>query len=187
MTSQKAAKFHGLSVWWGKCGKGHLTERKVSERSCPICIRISRDVRDKRLKEGLMKLSKAEEIELHEIYQKSRELTKTTGIEHHVDHIRPLAAGGTHHPKNLQIISAKENLQKSSTFKGEKKVYSTEEKRESRQKFEQELKEEKLALLEKKKEIARSEYEKQKRESRNSTFIFLLVGTLICVVLFALS
>jgi hypothetical protein len=54
-------------------------------------------------------LSKDEEVQLHEIYRQSRKLTSETGVAHHVDHIRPLAAGGVHHPDNLQIISAKEN------------------------------------------------------------------------------
>ena len=30
----------------------------------------------------------------------------------HVDHIVPLAKGGSHHQDNLQIISARENLEK---------------------------------------------------------------------------
>ena len=30
----------------------------------------------------------------------------------HVDHIIPLAKGGLHHPRNLRIITAKENIEK---------------------------------------------------------------------------
>jgi len=35
-----------------------------------------------------------------------------TGIQHHVDHIIPLSKGGLHHPDNLQILTAEENLKK---------------------------------------------------------------------------
>jgi 5-methylcytosine-specific restriction endonuclease McrA len=34
----------------------------------------------------------------------------------HVDHIRPLSKGGAHHQDNLQIISARENLEKGANY-----------------------------------------------------------------------
>jgi len=40
-------------------------------------------------------------------------ITKQTGVTMHVDHIIPLAKGGLHHPLNLQIIPAIDNLEKS--------------------------------------------------------------------------
>ena len=33
-------------------------------------------------------------------------------IAYHVDHIHPIAKGGAHHPDNLQILSAEENIRK---------------------------------------------------------------------------
>jgi hypothetical protein len=39
-------------------------------------------------------------------------LTETTGIQHHLDHIMPLSKGGIHHPINLRIITAEENISK---------------------------------------------------------------------------
>jgi len=33
--------------------------------------------------------------------------------DYHVDHIHPLSKGGAHHPMNLQILTAEENLKKS--------------------------------------------------------------------------
>ena len=33
-------------------------------------------------------------------------------ISYHVDHIQPLASGGLHHPKNLRLLGAFENMRK---------------------------------------------------------------------------
>jgi len=36
----------------------------------------------------------------------------TTGTKHHVDHIIPISKGGAHHWKNMQVLTATENLKK---------------------------------------------------------------------------
>ncbi len=46
------------------------------------------------------------------VYVFSRFKSKVTGIEHHVDHKHPISKGGNHHPSNLQILTATENLSK---------------------------------------------------------------------------
>ena len=64
-------------------------------------------------------LSKEQLRLIEDIYIKSVELAKSTGIEHHVDHIVPLqgkTVSGLHVPWNLQILTAKENLVKSNQF-----------------------------------------------------------------------
>ena len=68
---------------------------------------------------------------------KSQTLSAKTGKKYHVDHIRPLSAGGLHHPHNLQVIEAKANLSKGSTFNGKRRKYSWSEKKEARRKFKQ--------------------------------------------------
>ena len=45
-------------------------------------------------------------------YEMARELTKTTGVKHHVDHIWPISKGGPHLPWNLRVITAQENWSK---------------------------------------------------------------------------
>ena len=45
-------------------------------------------------------------------YNLSRLLTETTGVEHHVDHMWPIADGGPHWSGNLQVIPAVDNLSK---------------------------------------------------------------------------
>lgn len=57
-------------------------------------------------------LTDEEKLQVIEIYKEAIALRKTTGDTYHVDHIIPLSKGGLHHPLNLQIITASENLSK---------------------------------------------------------------------------
>ena len=53
-----------------------------------------------------------EKDRLLNIYKLRALINKVTGVDHHVDHMWPLADGGPHWSGNLQIIPAKENLSK---------------------------------------------------------------------------
>ena len=59
-------------------------------------------------------LSEDERVKVKDIYIKAQRLSKNTGTDYHVDHIIPLSKGGLHHPDNLQILTATDNLRKSS-------------------------------------------------------------------------
>jgi len=53
------------------------------------------------------------------IYKESKRITRTTGIQYHVDHIIPLVSDvvcGLHVAENLQIVTAAHNLKKSNKF-----------------------------------------------------------------------
>ena len=66
-----------------------------------------------RLMGDLTVLTAAEKVEVRNIYKTCRLLNRKAGvIAYHVDHIIPLAKGGRHHPDNLRIITAEENLKK---------------------------------------------------------------------------
>ena len=62
--------------------------------------------------------SPEEKNKIYNIYKESMELTESSGITHHVDHIIPLAYGGLHIPGNLQILTQEENLKKSLSVDG---------------------------------------------------------------------
>lgn len=60
--------------------------------------------------------------EIDSIYTKARELSKTTGIQHDVDHIVPLKGkniSGLHVPWNLQILQHTTNIKKGNKYKCE--------------------------------------------------------------------
>ncbi len=57
---------------------------------------------------------------IKQIYIEAKILTEKTGIKHHVDHVIPLRSYyvcGLHVENNLKIVTAKDNIQKSNTFK----------------------------------------------------------------------
>ncbi|NBW21709.1 MAG: HNH endonuclease [Caulobacteraceae bacterium] len=85
--------------------------RKYYSKNAPRFVAYSaarrQRVRDKTV------CSRGEIKTINSIYETSKRITKCTGIQFHVDHIKPLSKGGMHIPNNLQILPAKINLQKS--------------------------------------------------------------------------
>lgn len=63
-------------------------------------------------------LTVAEQKQVVAIYKLRKTISELTGIEHHVDHHKPLSKGGAHHPSNLWVIPAKDNLAKSGKWEG---------------------------------------------------------------------
>lgn len=56
---------------------------------------------------------------ISEFYELAKQLSKETGISHHVDHIIPLRGklvSGLHVPENLQVIPYNENISKSNKY-----------------------------------------------------------------------
>jgi len=56
-----------------------------------------------------------EKKRLYHTYKLCALFTQVTGVQHHVDHMWPLSDGGPHWSGNLQIITAKENINKAAT------------------------------------------------------------------------
>jgi 5-methylcytosine-specific restriction endonuclease McrA len=125
-----SAAHYGFSVYWDVCSKGHIGEFTLN-KTCKTCAKVTRTIRDaKERGTAEVKLTASEKKQISEIYHHSKKLSRETGIEHHVDHIRPLAAGGEHHPSNLRVITARENLEKGSKFNGSRAQYTRKEKKE---------------------------------------------------------
>jgi len=144
----QALYWKGYSRYWAKCRFGHIAERSVEKSSCPVCDKISKSIRSAKIRNGnTVTLSTSEKNELAAIYADAKRLTLETGVEHHVDHIRPLAAGGIHHPRNLRVVTAKENSSKGSSYNGKRRKYSWREKRELRKQFVSDLESERVKRL----------------------------------------
>jgi len=62
-------------------------------------------------KGALVNLTVEEEKRMRALYLQAAQLT-LSGHPHDVDHIVPLALGGKHHPRNLQILPKAENAEK---------------------------------------------------------------------------
>jgi len=62
---------------------------------------------------GVENLTKEENERILSIYKECGKITMETGVLHHVDHIVPISKGGKHHPDNLQILTAFDNIAKS--------------------------------------------------------------------------
>lgn len=126
------ARNEGSATFSGRpCINGHSGKRSVKNNECVECRKFNRSLRDA-IQRGAFRerLTRDEKNKVSKIYAQSRELTKQTGVEHHVDHIKPLSAGGRHHPSNLQILTAKENLAKGAKYNNKNQTYSKREKEE---------------------------------------------------------
>ena len=172
----QAKYWEGYSTYWAKCKYGHIAERTVLKSACPICEKISRSIRSAKVRGGnIVPLSVEEKNEIFEIYNEARKISIETNTPHHVDHIRPLAAGGSHHPKNLRIISAAENLSKGSYYNGVRKSYSAKEKKILRAKF----------LSEKKLEKELLKQQGMRANSNNyNNYLILLPLVFIAIIIF---
>jgi hypothetical protein len=74
-------------------------------------------IRKQRLLEQTPDLNQQEKAQIQEIYEERDRRNQAAGfIMYHVDHVTPLAKGGLHHPENLQLITACENVRKGSSI-----------------------------------------------------------------------
>ena len=83
--------------------KPYRTKEKVSNKTYRY--------RSKKFSEALI-LTPEEHQRILFIYKECAIITEKTGVLHHVDHIYPISKGGLHHPDNLQILTATENIRK---------------------------------------------------------------------------
>lgn len=116
--SQEEAIFRGLKTYEGAVCPTCKTTTKTKHGFCKKCKASENKIRDAMRRGAYPEdLTREERFEIIKIYEDAKRISLETGIEHHVDHIRPLAKGGRHHPSNLQILTAEENLKKGAKWK----------------------------------------------------------------------
>lgn len=93
---RKNTEFRKITSQWKKDNKGKVNADTAKRRATKL--------------NQTPILLQEEKYQIEMIYKKAQELGKNW----HVDHIRPLAKGGLHHPDNLQIAAKKYNLEKGS-------------------------------------------------------------------------
>lgn len=171
----EAARLYGFSVYWSKCGNGHIGEFTLNGQ-CKTCRKVYSKQRDaKKRGSTTVQLSAEDRKKIAEIYHHAKVLTKETGIVHHVDHIKPLAAGGEHHPSNLRAIPAQENLSKGAKFNGSKHTYSKAERKVLSKKLESERKAQLERMKHDKFEAAMSDYNIKLKQYNELSFFKRLV------------
>ena len=73
-------------------------------------------MRRARKADAAVPLALAEQQCIRALYAEAQRLTRETGEAHHVDHDRPLALGGLHHPNNLLVVPAALNTAKGARY-----------------------------------------------------------------------
>ncbi|WBU54156.1 HNH endonuclease signature motif containing protein [Paracoccus sp. SCSIO 75233] len=108
------------------CSRGHVVPRTVPGGHCTACERTYQTQyagvrRAAEINATPDWLTADDHSEIRGVYTKAARLTEATGIPHHVDHIVPLKhplVCGLHIPKNLQVLTGTENVQKNNSFDG---------------------------------------------------------------------
>ena len=114
----KEGKYTG-DVYMGTCEKCwdpiQLEHNRTWKANNPDTVAANSSAR--RAKMSMKDLSEQERKDLQAVYAERNRLNEEAGyIKYHVDHIKPLSKGGKHHPDNLQILLAEENLKKSDKY-----------------------------------------------------------------------
>ena len=95
----KAKASHASTKW----------QRSNPQQSVPYNRANAAMVRVKRYYPEALHCNLTDTLPIYELaYQREVE----TGIRHHVDHRRPLMAGGIHHPSNFDVLTVEEHLEK---------------------------------------------------------------------------
>jgi hypothetical protein len=92
---------------WLKANPGKAAEYAVRwQKANPAKVQATAGRRRARKRNAVVPLTAEEKARIEALYAEARRLTRETGEQHNVDHDRPLARGGKHHPDNLNVVPA---------------------------------------------------------------------------------
>jgi hypothetical protein len=114
-------KFAERKKSWCKENKDKVAEfKKAWQKANPAKTNAANAKRrSSKLKATPSWLTREDCKQMQAFYDQAQQLTLSTGVQHHVDHIYPLQGEtvcGLHVPSNLQVLTAAENMGKSNKF-----------------------------------------------------------------------
>ena len=98
----------GQKKYYNENKEDQLAKSKIYREENPGYFAAATRKRTARKKGLTPEMNKAELVEIESMYMYNQIMPG----DWHVDHIQPLAAGGLHHPSNLQVLSKFDNLSK---------------------------------------------------------------------------
>lgn len=93
-----------------------LNRQRLWKAANPGAARKHYADRRAREKAATVPLTPAEQAQIATIYAEAARRTAETGVPYQVDHDKPLARGGVHHPKNLLVVPASLNQSKGARY-----------------------------------------------------------------------
>ena len=108
---QKAQNKHNKELR-EKGGQNYASNQLKYHKENRTYYRLLSAKRHKRIREEYKALTKEEQSQIDEIYLMRYRLEEEWNCPCHVDHIIPLKLGGRHHPSNLQVLTACDNMKK---------------------------------------------------------------------------
>ena len=109
----KKADPNRTKLYKNRSNRNIRSKMTLSERAADKCVNNTRGRSDLSSAElyGGLTFTEACAMTLPFVEERLR-LEAETGVVHHIDHIIPIAAGGTHTKENLQVLTALENRSK---------------------------------------------------------------------------
>jgi len=90
--------------------------RRMWAAANPAAVAAHHAMRRARKRNAAVPLTSAEQQRIRDAYAEAKRRTLEMGVQYHVDHDRPLAMGGLHHPDNLVVIPAAVNIAKGARY-----------------------------------------------------------------------